>query len=332
MPSLLRSVVPALLIGAAIPLAAAPASAAPPAPPLDVEIVASFDPSRFETPESIQFDADGNILVSLALTGEIRRISPDGAQTPVAYLPIAPEVQPCGNAFGVAIMGGIALDPHGNIYASVASCDVAQIGIWRVSAEGGAVDQLAALPAAALPNGIAYRAGQLYVADANLGVVWRVAADASSGAEVWTDDALLAPLPDFFPGPNGLQIFRDEVYVAVSDRGHVLAFPILADGSAGPARIHASGVGLDDFAFDVRGNLYGTTDPFNTLVRVSPEGAIDVLLTADDGLDGPTSAAFGVREGDQKHLYVNNAAFPFFSVTHAPSILRVNIGVPGKPR
>jgi hypothetical protein len=71
----------------------------------------------------------------------------------------------------------------------------------------------------------------------------------------------------------------------------VLAFPIRADGSAGPARVHATGVGLD----------------------------------------GPTACAFGLR-GDNQQLYVNNAAFPFFSVTHRPSILRVAIGVPGHPR
>jgi hypothetical protein len=162
--------------------------------------------------------------------------------------------------------------------------------------------------------------------------VWRVDASGQEAPEVWTDDPLLAPLPDFFPGPNGLQVFRDEIYVSVSDRAHVVAFKVRGDGSAGPGRLHAVGVGLDDFAFDVHGNLYGTTDPFNTLVRVAPDGTSTVLLTAADGLDGPTSAAFGVRRGDNDQLYVANAAFPFFSATHRPALLRVDIGIPGKPR
>jgi hypothetical protein len=167
----------------------------------------------------------------------------------------------------------------------------------------------------------------LYVADTNLGRIWRIAAD---GATVWAEHPLLAPLPDFFPGPNGLQIFRDEVYVAVSDRAHIVAFPILEDGSAGTPRVHATGVGLDDFAFDVNGDIYGTTDPFNTLVRVSPGALPVVLLTDADGLDGPTAAVFGRREGDNQNLYVTNGAFPFFSTTFRPSILRVAIGVPGQ--
>ena len=306
-------------------LFAASSAAASPA----VTTIKLFDPTRGETPESLNFDHRGNIIVSLALTGEVRRIAPDGREATLAHLPLAPSV-PCNNAFGVAIMGGVALDPHDNVFVSVAPCDPTAIGIYRIDADTHAVSKVAALPPDALPNGIAYRAGQLYVADTNLGQVWRIAADGSS-TEVWTNDPLLAPLPDFFPGPNGLQIFHDEVYVSVSDRAHVLAFPIRADGSAGPARVHATGVGLDDFAFDVHGDLYGTTDPFNTLVRVSPAGAIDVLLTALDGLDGPTSCAFGVR-GDNQALYLNNAAFPFFSLTHRPSIMRVDIGVPGHPR
>jgi sugar lactone lactonase YvrE len=309
-------------------LAAVPAAAAVASP--TVETVALFDATRAETPESIQFDHRGNLLLSLALTGELRQLAPDGSQTTLAFLPLRHDVVPCGNAFGIAIMGGIALDPQDNVYASVAPCDAGAIGIYKVPAGGGAPVRIAALPPTALPNGIAYRAGWLYVADTSLGVVWRVAADGSS-TSVWTSDPLLAPLPDFFPGPNGLQIFRDEVYVAVSDRGHVVAFPIADDGSAGPGRVHTTGIGLDDFAFDVHGNLYGTTDPFNTVVRVAPDGSQEVVLTAADGLDGPTSCAFGVQ-GDNQWLYVANAAFPFFTQTFRPSVLRVDLGVPGQPR
>jgi hypothetical protein len=38
--------------------------------------------------------------------------------------------------------------------------------------------------------------------------------------------------------------------------------------------------------------------------------------------------------GDNKYLYVTNAAFPFFPGPNPrrPSLLRFNVGVPGKPR
>jgi sugar lactone lactonase YvrE len=328
----LRRIAGALLSAGALALAAvlpADAAASPPAP-LSVEVVALFDPSQLETPESIALDMAGNIYLSMALTGEIRKIAPDGAQTTHAVLPIGPPLTPCGTFIG--IQGALALDPHDNIYVTVASCIPEDRGIWKVAPDGSS-QLLAGLPPLALPNGVVYHAGQVYAADAELGLVWRAPADGSGPAAIWADDPLLKPsVGHVFPGPNGLQIFHDEIYVSNSDQGDILAIKLDEDGSAGPVRVHATGQGCDDFAFDVLGNLYCTTDPFGTLVRVAPDGSMEVMLTTADGLDGPTSAAFGRTNGDNQELYVANAAFPFFSVTHRPSLLKVHIGIPGYPR
>ena len=298
-----------------------------------VETVVLFNPFAFEAPESIQFDRHANAYVSLALTGELRKIAPDGTQTALAFLPLRPDVQPCQNGFGLPIMGGLALDHQGNVYVSVVSCNAPDLGVWKVTPAGQAT-QLAQLPANAAPNGIAHHAGWLYVADALNGRVFRVHTDGAGGAQVWTSDPLLTPVPlPLTPGPNGVQFFRGEVYVSVSDRAHVVAFPVNDDGTAGPGRVHFSGQGLDDFAFDTQGNLYGTTDPFNTVVRISPDGHMEVLLTGGDGLDGPTAAAFGVGD-DNKNLYITNAAFPFFPGPdpRRPSLLRLHVGITGQPR
>jgi sugar lactone lactonase YvrE len=306
---------------------------APGASAAGADTVVLFNPAAFETPESIQFDRHGNAYVSLALTGEVRKIATDGTQTTLAFMPLRPDVQPCQNGFGLPLIGGLALDHQGNVYVSVTSCNAPDLGVWKVTPQGQ-TSQLAALPAGAAPNGIAYHGGWLYVADAIGGAVYRVHSDGNGPAQLWTNSSLLAPVPlPLTPGPNGVQVFHDEVYVAVSDRAHVVAFPIETDGSAGTPRVHVSGIGLDDFAFDVQGNLYGTTDPFNTVVRITPEGTVTVLLTAADGLDGPTAAAFGTG-GDNKNLYITNAAFPFFPGPdpRRPSILRYHVGIAGKPR
>lgn len=295
--------------------------------------VVQFDPAASETPESIQLDRSGNMYISMALSGEIRKIAPDGTQSSLAFLPIRPDVQPCNNSIGVPIMGSLALDHQGNVYVSVNSCNLPDLGIWKVTPTGQA-SLLAGLPANATPNGLAYHEGWLYVSDSHLGLIWRIAANSQRPAEVWTADPLLTPVPlPLTPGPNGLQVFDDEVYVAVSDRQHIVAIPILADGAAGPGRVHASNIAIDDFAFDVEGNLYGTTDPFNTVVRVAPDGTVKVLLTADDGLDGPTATAFGVG-ADKKNLYITNAAFPFFPgpTPRRPSVMRLSLRIPGEPR
>lgn len=296
----------------------------------DVDLVAAFDPSRVETPESVVFDLAGNLYVSLALTGEIRKIARDGTQSTLAFLPLG--VAPPGAPLP-GIMGALAVRFDGTVFASLASADPTQKGVWAVSPTGQA-HKLASLPPAALPNGIALRLGFLHVADSALGVVWRVPVGGGE-AEIWIDDPVLDVVPSpiaIAPGANGIQFFGGEAYVCNSSASEIYAFPVTGLGTVGPPRVHASNIPCDDFAFDVKGNLFVTTDPFNTLVLVRPNGSQEVLLTANDGLDGPTAAAFGVKFGERRTLYISNAAFPFFTTTFEPSVMAVEMPFPGAPR
>lgn len=323
-----RRLIPfALLVLAALPAAAHPPRLPTPGP---VETVALFNPAALETPESIVIDRDGNFLISLALTGEIRKVEPDGTQSTVAFLPIGAPLTPC---FGfLAIQGALAQAANGDLFVSVAACNAADRGVWRVSPEGD-TELVANLPPAALPNGIALWGRWIFVADSS-GLLWRIPRGGGP-AQVWLDHPLLKPAPAApFPGPNGLQIFRGELYTANSDQGTVLAVRLRPDGSPGAIRVHAAlpnDLGCDDFDFDVLGNLYCTTDPFNVLLRIFPDGTFETLLTAADGLDGPTAAVFGRHGRDRANLYITNAAFPFFSDTHQPSLMRLHLGVTGAP-
>jgi hypothetical protein len=76
-----------------------------------------------------------------------------------------------------------------------------------------------------------------------------------------------------------------------------------------------------------------TNNFFNTVVRVTPDGLSETLLTFDDGLDGPSAAAFGVRK-DKKNLHITNVAYPVFlgQDPRRPSLLRLHIGIPGEPQ
>ena len=269
-----------------VPLAVACTLVAASAYAAEVETIALFDPEVPETPESIQIDRHGYIYVSLARTGEVRKIAPDGTQSTLAFLPLHQDVQPCQNSAGSAGIAGIALDHQRNVYVGVRSCSAADLGIWKVTPDGQQ-SLLANLPGdlfppgSARPNGIAYHDGWLYVADSALALVWRVHSDGQSPAEVWTADPLLQHPPEpppGIPGPNGLQVFHNKVYVSVSTRAHVVAFRIKANGSAGPGRVHVA-LAFDDFAFDVKGNLYAMTNFAQTVVRVTPDGTSEILLT-----------------------------------------------------
>jgi sugar lactone lactonase YvrE len=306
---------------AGVLLTAAPRASA------QVETVASFNASLFETPESIAIDRDNNKYVSLALTGEIRRIATDGAQSTLAMLPLgAPPLTVCGPFF--AGLTGLTFDEHDNLYANLASCDPASRGVWKIP-RGGQPSRIAALPMASLPNGIVHHRDSIYVADSVLGAIWSVA-DTGGTAEIWASGQALVQLPNGLPGPNGLKLFEGEMYVSNPSQTTVVAIRVRPNGTAGEIRTHATNVFCDDFAFDVHGNLYCGTDPFDTVVRIAPEGSVETILTAADGLDGPTAILFG-EKNEGFDLFITNAAFPFFQVPppRLPSLLRLRLDIHG---
>jgi sugar lactone lactonase YvrE len=52
----------------------------------EVEVVVDYDPPYL--PEGIAVDKSGNIFVSMANQSEIRKITPDGAESVLATLPV----------------------------------------------------------------------------------------------------------------------------------------------------------------------------------------------------------------------------------------------------
>lgn len=302
-----------------------------------VDTVVQFSSAQLETPESIAIDVKGNIYISLAITGEIRRIAPDGTQSTLAVLPIGPILTFCGPFFNAVT--GITLDNHGYLYVSVVSCEEESRGIWRISTADGSAELLGTVPLAGLPNGIAVYKGYVYAADTSLGVIWRVPVDGSptGEAELWLSDPLLEGDFSQVPpkgGANGLQIFRHTMYVANSGFGTIVAIPLGPHGEPGEPTIHATlpdGLGCDDFAIDVRGSIYCTTNVTNFLIRIDPDGTSEILLTGADGLDGPTAAAFGRKGADRFNLYITNGAFPFGPNNQSPSLMRLHLGVQGAP-
>ena len=309
--------------------AAIPGPPDAPLAPVPSEEVAAF-PAAFEhAMESIAIAPDGRTFVT-NFTGEIREIAPDGTWSVFSRLP------------GV---GTVAVDAAGNVYATSNMPDSATKGIWRF-APNGAGERLAPLPPEAAPNGITLGPdGAVYAADSLLGRVWRVPVDGNV-ATVWVESDLLAPRPFLatFPGANGAKFFGGALYVSNPDRATFVRVPVLPTGEAGSPEVWASGVSVDDFAFDVRGNAYGTTHPFNSVVRVAPDGTLTVLATPAEGVVGPTAAVFGTRPGEETSLFVvtdGGWAAPLLGPNQLlggdlgpnphPTVVKLDVGVAGLP-
>ncbi|MET8767219.1 hypothetical protein [Streptomyces sp. NPDC004658] len=268
----------------------------------DVHTIRHLDLAAGEQPENLTVGRDGSVDLTMSFARRVERLTPDGHLTTSATLPAPPEgtdVPLIGRAF----VGGIVHAPDGTRYVTYAAGTDALTGVWRLPRHG-APRRVAALPAAAIPNGLALYRGRLYVSDSALGAVWRVPVGGGT-ATVWSRAPELGAAPGKF-GANGLKVHRGAVWVANFDRGTLLRIPVGHDGTAGPAHVVADGLGpADDFDFTGHGDdTLVATNPGNEVELVRGDGSHSVVLTAADGLSNPTAVA--VR-GDR--VYVTNAAY-----------------------
>ncbi len=293
------------------------------------EILYNFDPTIPDNPEGIAIDSRGDFIFSMALSGQVVKITKDGTRSLIATLPIGAFMPQLFNGN----LGAVAIDDEDNIFVNVNASDPNDRGVWKIDSNGN-INLFSQFPQSAALNGIAIKSNNLYIADSGIdGKIWKVSL--SNGiAEVWKDDPLLKIINFEVPAPgaNGIQYYRGEFYVSNPNQQLLLAINIKSNGSAGNIRIISNEVSFDDFAIDVLGNVIGTTNPFNTVEKIYPDGTKQTLLTLEDNLDGPTSAIFGRGFADSFNIYIANSAFPFFSTTFQPSLMKLELGIPGFDR
>lgn len=299
----------------------------------EVTWVRTYNPSALEFPEGIAVDKQGNLFVSIAPLGQIRKISPEGVETLFYQFPVGSQ------------MLGLAVDAPGNVYACVfaGGPGIGDQGVWRISRNGEAT-RLPGTENIFLPNALAFdKQGNLYVTDTYrpgsnpiAGAIWRI--PRRGDATLWLEDAAflggLGQIPGYPPlGANGIAFRHNVLYVASTEKGLIAQIPVLPDGSPGALSVVAQGPQLsmiDGVALDVHGAIYAALIGQNQVVVVDPaSGAVTQLAGPDDGIDGPASLAFGTGKGERQSLYFTNYAV-LSSAPH-PGVLMVDVGVPGMP-
>jgi sugar lactone lactonase YvrE len=300
--------------------------------------VVSFDPSLGQFPEGVTTDYFGNVFVTIAPTGELLKINPQGAVSTLATF------DP-----GAGFLLGMTTDWYGNVYVALASFVPATHGLWRVSPEG-VTDFVAPFPTdpGSFPNDIIgdwY--GNLYITDSIGGAIYKYDTQDET-LELWFQDPLLAgdievsPVP--FPiGANGIAYDHDSLIVSNSQRSRLVRIEIEDEcdddddddegGAADDVEVIVEDdllFGADGIALDIFSNIYVAVNEQNTLLRVSPDGDIEVLRDAADGLDFPATIAFGRTPWTFTDLYITNFAL-FTGETANPALLKTNVGAPGWP-
>jgi len=281
--------------------------------------VATFDPSKSEFPENLVFDRQNNMFVSLLLSNQVRKITPEGVQTTYVTFNGAP---------GSLTAGLVINDDTGDLY--VAYDAAGQNSAVYVVHPDQSKEVFATFPVGAGLNGMTPDDhGNLYLADAFLGYVWRVRAKGGT-PEIWLD--LHAPGSLYVPGPNGIKFdeYKRNLYVSVSYQGTIYRIPFGDDGQPGTPVAFVTGITPDDFAFDLFGNLYVATEPSMSVVRVRPDGTVETIASAADGLQNTSAVLFGRDGFEQLELYILSFALPPTPSPH-PAVYKLFVGLPGLP-
>jgi sugar lactone lactonase YvrE len=291
-------------------------------------------------------DSAGDLIVGLTVWGatpadsnygEIWRVSPDGTSvTELAHLNLTP--------YGAFM--SIALDGSDRVYVAVDDFATASgapgqgpgADVLRLNADGS-FSPVAQLPDGSWPNGIAFHKGLLYISDAAQGGIWRVTVgDAvARPSSQWLQSGLLPAGRKI--GVTGIAFKGDTLYAADWDAGRIVRVPVKRDGTAGTPTVFCHSADLktaDGIAFDRRGRLWVAVNgsartPSGGLYRVSATGAITELARDPGWLNYPTQPAFGRTASTATTLFLLNGAYYGFMDGSSPSILALQVGVPGLP-
>jgi sugar lactone lactonase YvrE len=299
-------------------LASAPALAA------QVEVVESYDAAFGELPEGVAVSPKGDIYVTLAGTGEIRRID---RKTHIGQTHA--QINPGGG-----FLLGMAFDGN-ELYAALGSFDPATSGIWRVEDDGTSV-RVVAFGGDQFPNDLTFdKHGNMYVTESISGSIYKVDAG-STVPQLWVQDQLLvgdievSPVP--FPiGVNGIAYDETTDTVLVTN-SQVPALIEIEDncGQAGALSVIAAGEhlrGADGIAIDKNGDVMLVSNFHSTVLSINRDsGAATTVADGSDGLVFPSTAAFGQHGPDKHSLFVVN--FGFGAGPNAPvSLLKIAVGV-----
>jgi sugar lactone lactonase YvrE len=279
------------------------------------QMIAEFPVNTFL--ENIAIDSQGTAFITSYEEGKIYQVLPSGEQSELAHID--------GKA------AGIVIDSTGDLLVA-GSFKGTTPTLFRIDSTR-MVESLIQLPDAIFLNGMTHFEGDRYlIADSYKGAIWEVNITAKT-AKIWIQDSLLARSDSSnpFPAVNGIKLYKNSLFASNTQRQLLLRIPISENGAPENPEIFLTNVNLDDFAFDVHGNLYATTHVYNSVIRISPDKQVTTLAKAEQGMAGSTALAFGQAE-HRTYLYVTTnggMSLPLPGGIESAKVVQLDIGVEG---
>jgi hypothetical protein len=280
------------------------------------ETITSFPVNTFI--ENIVVTNDGSLFVSNHEAGQIVHISLNGTQTI--------------HATWESKIAGLAIATDSSLIVTAWNAEGIPV-VLQVSVSGD-IKVLATLPEAIFLNGLTRLEDERYLlADSFRGAIWEFNLKDNS-SKIWLEDPLLArsSSESQIPAVNGLKFFDGVLYASNTEKQLILKIAVDSFGNPEKPKIWVTNNNIDDFAFDVEGNLYGATHIFNSVVKITPDGEITTIATAGQGVIGSTAVAFGRTKNDDTWIYVvgNGGMFLPPETGIVPSeVVRLDIGKKG---
>lgn len=195
----------------------------------------------------------------------------------------------------------------------------------------GEVQFLQALPEAQFLNGITPFSSRHYLmADSYRGSIWSFDVSTQT-VDLWLEHPLLARSDETstFPAVNGIKRFGNHLYASNTQRMLLLQIPLNESLKPQEPEIFIEGTNIDDFAFDVHGNLYGATHVYNSVIRIDRDLHTTIIAQAEQGVTGCTAVAF---HGTDLYVVNNGGMFlPPETGVKPAQVIRLTVGVSGAP-
>ncbi len=127
--------------------------------------------------------------------------------------------------------------------------------------------------------------------------------------KTWLQHKALKKTTDtpYIPGVNGIKTHTDHLYLSNTEAKTFLRAGITEAGDAsGSLDTVYERCNVDDFAFDDEGSVYLTSHVFNSIFKITSNGARSRIAGGPDDLvvARTTAVAFGRTSADKTRLYI----------------------------